>query len=84
MKKIKLQLFGSFSLQSDTGVLSEELLSSNQLLRLLAYILIYRDKVLTHQDLIEKFWDDDSKNPKGSLKNLGVNHFFRGIDVTML
>ena len=59
MKKIKLQLFGSFSLQSDTGVLSEELLSSNQLLRLLAYILIYRDKVLTHQDLIEKFWDDD-------------------------
>ena len=70
MKKIKLQLFGSFSLQSDTGVLSEELLSSNQLLRLLAYILIYRDKVLTHQDLIEKFWDDDSKNPKGSLKNL--------------
>ena len=55
MKKIKLQLFGSFSLQSDTGVLSEELLSSNQLLRLLAYLLIYRDKVLTHQDLIEKF-----------------------------
>lgn len=70
MKKIKLQLFGSFCLQSDTGVLSEELLSSNQLLRLLTYILIYRNKVLTHQDLIEQFWDNDLKNPKGSLKNM--------------
>lgn len=70
MKKIKLQLFGKFCLQSDTGILSEEMISSNQLLRLLAYMLIYRDKVLTHQNLIDVFWDNDSKNPKGALKNL--------------
>lgn len=70
MRKIKLQLFGKLCLQSDTGILSEEMISSNQLLRLLAYMLIYRDKVLTHQNLIEVFWDNDSKNPKGALKNL--------------
>ena len=70
MKKIKLQLFGRFCLQSDTGTLNEEMISSNQLLRLLAYMLIYRDKILTHQNLIEVFWDNDSKNPKGALKNL--------------
>ena len=46
------------------------MISSNQLLRLLAYMLIYRDKILTHQNLIEVFWDNDSKNPKGALKNL--------------
>ena len=70
MKKIKLQLFGRFCLQSDTGTLNEEMISSNQLLRLLAYMLIYRDKILTHQNLIEVFWDNDSKNPKGALKNI--------------
>lgn len=70
MKKIKLQLFGNFCLQSDKGTLSEDMISSNQLIRLLAYMLIYRDKVQTHQKLIEIFWDNDSRNPKGSLKNL--------------
>ena len=70
MKKIKVQLFGNFCMQSDTGMLSEDMIPSNQLLRLLAYMLIYRDKLQLHQDLIDIFWDNDSKNPKGALKNL--------------
>lgn len=70
MMKIELQLFGKFCLKSDRGTLSEEMISSNQLLRLLVYMLINRDKVLTHQNLIDVFWDNDSRNPKGALKNL--------------
>lgn len=71
MKKIKMQLFGSFSLTDGEVVLGEEQLRSNKLTKLLVYILVNRDSVLTHQKLIENFWiDDDSRNPEGALKNL--------------
>lgn len=71
MKKIKMQLFGSFSLSDGEVVLGEEQLRSNKLTKLLVYILMNRDSVLTHQKLIEIFWDDDdSRNPEGALKNL--------------
>ena len=70
MQKIKLQLFGRFCVQSDKGILTEEMISSNQMIKLLVYILIYRERILSHQNLIEVFWDNDSKNPKGALKNL--------------
>ena len=43
MKKIKMQLFGSFLLANETAVLGEEKIYSNRLTRLLAYLLIYRN-----------------------------------------
>ena len=70
MKKIKMQLFGSFLLTSDTAVLGEEKIHSNKLTRLLAYLLIHRDSMLTHRQLIEVFWEDNTRNPEGALKNL--------------
>lgn len=70
MKKIKMQLFGSFQLTCDDGVVGEEKLHSNKLTRLLVYLLIHRQSTLTHHQLIEVFWEDDSKNPEGALKNL--------------
>lgn len=70
MKKIKLQLFGKFCFQSESGTITEEMISSNQMIRLLTYMLIYRNQVLTQQNLIDVFWDNNSRNPRGSLKNL--------------
>lgn len=70
MKKIKLQLFGSFLLQDGDSVLGEDMLHSRKLMRLLVYILVNRDSVLTHQKLIEVFWEDDSRSPGSALKNL--------------
>ena len=55
MQKIKLQLFGRFCVQSDKGILTEEMISSNQMIKLLVYILIYRERILSHQNLIEVF-----------------------------
>lgn len=69
--KMKMQLFGTFILYGQNKALDENRLHSNKLVRLLVYMLIYRDRVLSHQDLINVFWEDDtSKNPLGALKNL--------------
>ena len=70
MKKVKMQLFGSFLLANETTVLGEEKIHSNKLTRLLVYLLLHRDYMLTHRQLIEVFWEDDTKNPEGALKKL--------------
>ena len=67
---IKMQLFGSFTLTGENGVLREDELHSGKLTKLLAYILIHRDRMLTHRQLVDVFWEDNSRNPVGALKNL--------------
>ena len=70
MKKMKMQLFGSFMLEYEGQVLDEETLHSNKLTRLLVYILMNRESALTHQQLLEVLGNDDSQNPENVLKNL--------------
>ncbi len=51
--------------------MSEKDFHSNKLVKLLVYILLYRHRNLTHQELMEIFWEDDkTRNPEGALKNL--------------
>lgn len=69
MKKLKMQLFGSFFLSDGDVVLGEEEFRSNKLTRLLVYILINREKSLSHQKIIEALWGDNSRNPESALKN---------------
>ena len=64
-----MQLFGSFCLRYGEAIMGEEQLRSNKLTRILVYILMNRYSILTHQKLIEVFWEDDSRNPEGALKN---------------
>lgn len=70
MKKIKMHLFGKFSLEYGERYLDEETLHSNKLTKLLVYILINRETVLPHQSLLEVLENDDSQNPENVLKNL--------------
>lgn len=70
MEKLRMQLFGSFILSKGEVSLGEEELCSNKLIRLLSYVLIHRDSVLTQQKLIELFLEDSSKNPENALRNL--------------
>lgn len=70
MKKLEMQLFGSFRLDSGEAVLGEGSLRSSKSIRLLAYLLINRDHMLPHQQLIEVFWGNDTKKPEGALKTL--------------
>lgn len=70
MKKIKMQLFGNFRLDSGEAVLGEETLRSNMPIRLLVYLLVNRERALTQHHLIDIFWSGDTKNPEGALKTL--------------
>ncbi len=65
-----MQLFGSFSMEYDGHVIGEADLHSNKLTKLLVYILMNRDSVLTHQQLLEVLGNDDSQKPENVLKNL--------------
>ena len=70
MKKVRMQLFGSFSLTYGDKVLEEEAIRSNKITRMLVFMLMNRENPLPRQRLIEAMWDDDTKNPEGALKNL--------------
>lgn len=65
-----MQLFGSFCLENDGARLDEKGLHSKKLTKLLAYIILNRDQVLSRQTLMDTFWEEDFKNPSGALKNL--------------
>lgn len=69
-KRLKMRLFGEFSLTDGEKILSETGLHSAKLTRLLVYLLMNRDAALTHQRIIGEFWEDHSRNPEGALKNL--------------
>lgn len=79
MKKVKsgeypnldVQMFGKFQITNKDGILTTENIRSEMLTRLLTYMVYYRDKSLTVQELIEMLWsEDESDNPAGALKNL--------------
>lgn len=70
MKKVKMQLFGSFELEYEGRKVTEETLHSKKLTKLLVYILMNRDTVLTHQQLLEVLGNDESQKPENVLKNL--------------
>ncbi len=68
---ITISFFGQFRLQSDTGSLSLEDISSKKLTHLLTYILVHHNQTIPTQEFIDVLWtEDDSDNPAGALKNL--------------
>lgn len=75
-KKLKMQLFGTFCLTDGVRVLDESAFRSKTLIRLLIYLLINRNQILTHQNLISVFWFNDSRNPESALMN--QMHLIRG------
>lgn len=71
MSKMRLQILGGFILSNHKISMNEKALHSNKLVRLLVYILMNRERDLSHQELIDTFWQEDgSRNPEGALKNL--------------
>lgn len=69
-KTIKMQLFGQFCLIRGSTVLNEEALHSNKLAKLLIYMIINRDREIPFQEIIDIFWEGNTKNPQNALKNL--------------
>ena len=69
-EKIRVRLFGDFSLEKGSIKMDAASLHSNKLIKLLVYIILHRDRRVSRQELIDIFWEDNSKNPAGALKNL--------------
>lgn len=62
---------GKFQLTDGNVVVNEDDLRSVMLSKLLMYILLYRDKTLTTEDIATAIWQDEEiDNPAGALKNL--------------
>ena len=62
---------GKFQITDGNVIVGDEELRSNMLSKLLLYILLYRDKTLTIEDITTAVWQDEEiENPAGALKNL--------------
>ncbi|MDO4523201.1 MAG: BTAD domain-containing putative transcriptional regulator [Eubacteriales bacterium] len=70
MDKIKVNLFGYFSMSLGERRVTEDTLKSKKLMNLLSYLIVFRDQMLTQQKLIEHILDEDTKNPENTLRNL--------------
>ncbi|MBQ8821091.1 MAG: winged helix-turn-helix domain-containing protein [Lachnospiraceae bacterium] len=65
-------LFGRLCLIYNDISLTEDIIRSEMVSKLLAYILLHHDRVLTVRELSDMLWGEDggSENPAGALKNL--------------
>jgi len=63
--------FGKFQITDGNMVIGDNDLRSIMLSKLLMYLLLYRDKSLTTEDIATAIWQDEEiDNPAGALKNL--------------
>jgi DNA-binding SARP family transcriptional activator len=68
---ITVNSLGKFQITDGNVVVGDEGLRSPMLSRLLMYLLIYRDKTIPTDEIIEAIWhEDEIENPAGALKNL--------------
>lgn len=64
-------LLGRFQMMGESGVLNEETMRSEMLVKLLSFLITNRGHALNVQDLVSALWQQDEiDNPEGALKNL--------------
>ena len=70
-KPLRVEIMGSFRIQSAYGEMNEKGLHSRKGLKLLVYLLLHRNRTVSVQELEEAVWGEGkSDNPAGVLKNL--------------
>lgn len=68
---LQVKLFGYFRMVDQGETLDEGALHSNQLLKLLIYLILYRDRAVTNTELERYLWKTgEIENPTDALKNL--------------
>lgn len=68
---LTVSTFGKFQITDGDSVMNDENLRSPMLSKLFMYMLIYREKTLTTDDIATAIWQDEEvDNPAGALKNL--------------
>lgn len=68
---LTVNTLGNFQITDGNNTLDNGSLHSNMLFKLLMYMLLYRDRTLTVDDISEAIWQaEETDNPAGALKNL--------------
>lgn len=68
---LKISTLGNFCITENDKRLTDENLRSVMVVKLLVYIVLYRDKALSNEDIARAIWQDEEvENPVGALKNL--------------
>lgn len=68
---IKINMLGGFSITVDDKIISDQVSHSKKLFYLLEYLISFRHKEISQNELIDLLWPgNDSTNPGGALKTL--------------
>ena len=68
---LTIKTLGGFCITNDDKRLTDENLRSPMVLKLLVYIILFRDKELSNENIAAAIWQDEEiENPVGALKNL--------------
>lgn len=70
MESIMIYIFEKFILEFHGVRLEAGDIRSKKMIRLLTYLVLNRDREVPQQELINVFWEDETRNPAGALKNL--------------
>ena len=69
--KLQISFLGDFRIQHGEHAVSDMDNRAHQLWNLLAYLIIFRGRAISQEELIEALWPDNSSdNPSNALKNL--------------
>ncbi len=69
--EVRITMLGGFSLTVGDKTISDNSNRAHQLWNLLEYLVAFRNRDISHEELISALWpDDDSENPTNALKNL--------------
>ena len=68
---LKINMFGEFSISYNGNVINDQSTRSKKLWMLLEYLVAFRGKEISQNDLIELLWpEEDNSNPSNTLKTL--------------
>lgn len=68
---ISVTTLGKFQIVNEYGMLNDDNIHSTMLTKLLIFLIAYREKNLTTDEIAEALWhDEEVENPAGALKNL--------------
>lgn len=68
---IRINMLGGFTLRIGDKILSDTTSRTHQLWNLLEYLITFRHKTISHEELIATLWPgDEIDNPSSALKNL--------------
>lgn len=68
---IKIQMFGGFTVSVGDIVIKDSSVRSFQLWNLLEYLITFRNRTISQEELVQALWSEDEiDNPASALKNL--------------